>query len=679
MTPPESSQDTAPRPRHARVRFALRLIGAQLLLLLALRAVFYWSFRESGGDLSATDLVGSLWVGARFDLRLVLIVSLPILILQALAPLDPVRSSLARRAWGLFTALLATLLLVLYVVDLAHYDYLHERLNVGLLDQAQEPAIAAQMVWETYPVVWGLLGLVSFVVLWTWLLRRHVFATLDAEPSALTPLRRRLAWGGLFAFVALGIYGKASFYPLRWSDAYTRTNPFATALALNPVLFLLDSLPDRETPYDEALVRQHYPLLCELLEVDEPNAETLDFTRRVVPEKRLPGTPNLVIVHLESWSGFQTGILGEGMNPASDLDPSPFFDSIAREGLLFTNFFIPRPPTARSVFAMITGIPDVAEVRTSSRNPRIVTQHTLINELEGYERYYFLGGSATWANIRGLLAHNIEDLHIYEEGDYESPRGDVWGISDQALFEEAVGVLDREDGPVFAFIQTSGNHRPYTIPEDVEDFEVEQVDDATLLANGFPSLEAYNGFRFMDHSVKHLFEAVRGTKLEGNTVFVFYGDHGVPAPHGIQWERLGLPTVHVPLLIYAPGLIDEPRRYDQVASSVDILPTALGLLGVPYENQTLGRDLLVERPAEAHFAFLYNGLLDDELCLKPRPGGADRLYEYRVEGVLPEVSEGRPADLARMQEQFEALKAWCFYMLYHNAPPAPRVGEAAAR
>ncbi len=655
----------------ARVRFALRLVGVQLALLLVLRAVFFGLFRASGGELGLGELASALWVGAKFDLRLVLIVSLPLLLLQFLPPLDPRRHLPVRKLWIAFELLLGSALLLLHVVDLAHYDYLHERLSVGLLDQVMEPAIAARMVWETYPVIWGALALAIFSVLWTKLLAGFVFGALDAPEHHQSKLRRRLVWAGLVLFIAMGIYGKLSFYPLRWSDAYARTSPFATALALNPVLFFVDSLPDRETPYDEALVREHYALLAELLEVDEPNAETLDFRRYITPEKKLPGKPNLVIIHLESWSGFQTGILGAGMNPSSELDPSPFFDSIAREGLLFSNFFIPRPPTARSVFAMITGIPDVNQVRSASRNPRIVSQHTLLNALEGYEKFYFLGGSATWANIRGLLAHNIAGLQIFEEGDYQAPRGDVWGVSDLSLFSEALGILEAGEEPLFAFIQTSGNHRPYTIPEGLDDFEVQEVDDETLLANGFPSLEAYNGFRFMDYSLKRFFEAVAESSLHGNTIFMMYGDHGVPAPHGIQWERLNLPTVHVPLLIYAPGLIDEAARYDLAASSVDLLPTALGLLGLPYMNQTLGRDLLQERSAEEHFAYVYGSFLDDELCLREFPDGSRRIYEYRAPGVLPDVTEERPEDLARMSERYTAIDAWCYYMLYHNTPPAP--------
>jgi len=34
-------------------------------------------------------------------------------------------------------------------------------------------------------------------------------------------------------------------------------------------------------------------------------------------------------------------------------------------------------PTARSVFEMLTGVPDVNPTTTASRNPLVVNQHTL--------------------------------------------------------------------------------------------------------------------------------------------------------------------------------------------------------------------------------------------------------------------------------------------------------------
>jgi len=63
-----------------------------------------------------------------------------------------------------------------------------------------------------------------------------------------------------------------------------------------------------------------------------------------------------------------------------------------------------------------------------SRNPQAVDQHSVINDFQGYEKLYFLGGSASWANIRGLLNNNIGGLHLYEQDSYEAPKIDV-GVS----------------------------------------------------------------------------------------------------------------------------------------------------------------------------------------------------------------------------------------------------------
>lgn len=661
----------------SRVRLGLRLVGLQWALLLLYRAIFYFAFRDSGGELGLGELSSALWVGARFDLRLVLIVTAPFLLAGCLPWLDPRRGGGLRRAWLVVFVVLGVLLSIFYAFDFGNYDYLHERITAEVLDQALSPAIAAQMVWETYPVIPGLLALLVFAGLWTWVLRRLALVELD-RPEGDLPRRWRWApWTALVFLVAGGIYGKLSWYPLRWSDAFVFGSPFATSLALNPVLFFVDSIPNRGVPYDEERVREHYDELARLLEVDEPDREALEFGRTFTPAAPPVKRRNLIIIHLESWSGFQTGNMAGELNPSDELDPSPRFDALCEDGYLYTNFFVPRGPTSRSVWAMVTGVPDMNPLRSASRNPSIVRQHTLIEALEGYEKYYFLGGSATWANIRGLLAHNIEGLHIYEEGDYTSARGDVWGISDLAMFEEAVEVLERIEEPFFCFLQTSGNHRPYTIPEDKRGFEVaEGVDPELLMANGFASLEAYNGFRFLDHSLGHFFDLAREQGFFESTIFMMYGDHGVPAPHGIPWENLSLPAMHVPLLIYAPGLIEEGRRYDHVTSSVDLLPTALEMLGVPHFNQGMGRDLLVERPESEHFAFLQDGLLTDEYCLRLDPTRTARLYRYRSESPAQEVSAEFPEVFDELRRRYEALEEWCFYMLYHNTPRShPDGGE----
>jgi hypothetical protein len=553
----------------------------------------------------------------------------------------------------------------MYFVDLGHYDYLHERLNASAVDYLLSPMIALQFLWETYPVLPAILLLVLVAIGYGWIVNR--FACRELRQIS-TPLAR---WAQVTCFIAalvlygFGLYGKWSRYPLRWSEAYFSTNPFVSSLALNPVLFFFDTREFKTVRFDAQEVRKHYDVVADLLDVEVPDPATLDFSRYVVPGKKLPGRPNIVFIQLESFAGFKVGILGNGLNP------SPHFDEVARKSLLFTNFFIARPPTARAVFTVMFGTPDVNTPHSASRNPLIVRQHTLLNALEGYKKMYFLGGSATWGNIRAILAHNLDDFEVYEEGDFSTPPDDVWGISDLHLLEEANRVLRDQDEPFFALIQTAGNHRPYTIPEDKRGFELVEVDDQELKENGFETLASYNGMRFLDYSIGHFFRLASKKDYFNRTIFCLYADHGTIATRQIPWDRLYLTSHHVPFAIYAPGYISEGQRIDITASLVDVLPTVLGLMGVPHLNKTLGRDLLVQRPKDKHFAFInsfYSGLLDDEFYLFIDPKGTERLYRYRTPSPTEDVKGQFPGRARKMARLCRAIHETSKYLLYHNQP-----------
>jgi len=322
------------------------------------------------------------------------------------------------------------------------------------------------------------------------------------------------------------------------------------------------------------------------------------------------------------------------------------------------------------------GIPDIHSPHSASRNPLIVGQYTIVNALEGYKKMYFLGGSASWGNVRGMLAHNIDGLEIYEEGDFSTLPDDAWGISDLHLFEEANQILRVQDKPFFALIHTAGNHRPYTIPKDRGDFAVLQVDERKLKENGFDSLKDYNGMRFLDYSLGHFFRLASKEDYYRKTIFCMFADHGTVANQQIPWDTLSLTSHHVPFVIYAPGYFSKGRTIDTTASLVDILPTLIGVTGVPYLNKTLGRDLLVERPKEKHFAYIdsiYQGVLDDDFFLLLDPHGGQRLYRYRSDSPLVDVKDQNPERAAEMARLFEGIREASKYLLFHNRPNNPPV------
>ncbi len=560
---------------------------------------------------------------------------------------------------------IAAFLILTCFVDLAHYDYLHDRLNARAVEHILSPLIALEFIWETYRVIPGISLLVLLAMGYGWLVKRVAYRELEDGGHPLGKWPKLATVGMALILYGLGIHGKLSQYPLRWSEAYFSTNPFVTALALNPVLFFFDTREYKTVPFDEEKVRDHYDLVADLLEVDNPDRPSLNFSRYVVPKEKLAGRPNVVLILLESFAGFKVGAFGNGLNP------TPYFDSIARNSLLFNNFFVTRPPTARAVFTAMFGIPDIHAPHSASRNPLIVRQHTIVNALKGYKKMYLLGGSANWGNIRGVLAHNIEGLEIYEEGDFSYLPDDAWGISDLHLFEEANRILRVQDKPFFALIHTAGNHRPYTIPKDKRDFEEVEVDEEKLKENGFDSLRAYNGIRFLDYSLGHFFSLASKEDYFKRTIFCMFADHGTIATRQIPWDELTLTSHHIPFAIYAPGYFTEGRTIDTAGSLVDVLPTVLGLIGTPYLNKTLGRDLLVERSKDKHFAFInnmYRGLLDDEFLMLTDPQGRQRLYRYRSDSPLEDVREQYPQRAAEMARLEGAIRETSKYLLFHNAP-----------
>jgi hypothetical protein len=637
-----------------------------VLLLVAFflfRVVFWLLFRGLAPEASAGDWLYAWWVGFKFDLRLGLIILLPFLLLSWIPWLNAGRSVFARRGWVVYFALVSAALSLIYLIDLGHYGYLHERLNASALEHLEATGIALQVVWESYPVVWGGVLLILLGGGFAGLLVRFAFPQLGRPAGPCSRWQRVLLHSAFILFVLAGIYGKWSRYPLRWSDAFFHPDRFVSSVGLNPVLYFADTFEFRGMDYDEEQVRKHHPRMAVFLGVDPPDPARLSLRRRVIPHGSPLERPNLVLIHLESFAAFKCGIFGNA------LDPTPNLDRIAAQGTLFTHFFVTRPPTARCVFAVLFGIPDIHHPHSASRDPLVVRQHCIVNALQEYGKFYFIGGSASWGNIRGILAQNIPGIRIYEEGDYRYPAEDVWGISDLRLFEEANRILREQEKPFVAFIQTAGNHKPYTIPKDREGFTLKEVNDQLLWQSGFEEIAEFNSMRFVDYSLGRFFELASRESYFENTVFLMYGDHGTAATSAIPWEEIRLTYHQVPMVVYAPGISKQGRRMDTLGSLADLLPTAMGFTRAPYVNTTLGTDLfdaaLAERFVYINVGF-YGGLLDPEFYLYHPPAGGVQLHRYRSEVLAKDLKGEYPERVSEMEERYSAIHETAKYLLYHN-------------
>ena len=678
-----------------RVRLALGWLALLFAQLLLWRAVFVVHFYQAVG---VGDLCSALWLGIRFDLRLTLMLLVPVLLPLAL----PVRFTALHRPWLHWFSLLwifvvTTLIHLTAMIDIGHFSYVTARLNATVFGMVKDFAISGEMMLQSYPVGWLCLLLAVLSVGGWWLSRWWLWRQTCRQ--ALTPAPRwPVQVGTGFALTlcaAAGIYGNASFYPLRWSQAFSTSNPYLIAVSLNPALFLLDTMSVRGMTFDREKTIATWPVIAQRLGLPANLAPGQDpqFARwtppvTVVSEavvSELAGAEptrtkpakqwNIVSVQLETQAAHWLASHG------NSLRPTPYLDRIESESISFSTTYAPAYGTARTVWAFFSSIPDVSQIKTATRNPLIADQHSVAMAFTGYDHLYFLGGSANWANIRAFLQQSLPGLHIWEEGDYPGEqRIDVWGVSDLTLLQRAHRELEARDRskPFFCQIQTSGNHRPYTIPDKNAGFTLRHAAPETLTDAGLSDNDQYNAVRLIDHFIGTWLEEVKKGSYINDTIFVFYGDHGTSCPQtpGMGADfALNLVPLRIPLFIWSPGLKLSPRRIDTPASIVDILPTVAALAGVPVLNTTMGQNLLAPdlNPNRSVFMLVdaggsmeMGGRNRDFFLRTNAEGSKVTLHDLHSATPQIDVSAAHPAERERLQAETEAMFRASQWMMYHN-------------
>ena len=656
-------------PRLIRWLFSVLLIF--LLVMTLLRLVFYLRYNPLGKPFSGSAML----MGLRFDIKFASILILCILALCSFPILNPFKNIKAKKIWNSLLSIIFFITLLFYAVDYYHYDYLQQRLNASFLNYFNDASITINMGLQSYPVFSVLLLILLLTFIISILLKNILFYY---QTQFVINKTRGVGYYVLFfLLLALGVFGKLGQFNLRWSDAFTLTDNFKATLALNPFQSFFSSLKFRDTKPDINKTRQYYPLMSTYFNVQHKDSVLLNYERDYSGEKIIINQPNVVLVICESFCMFRSSMSGNPFNT------TPYFNELSQQGVFFDRCFTPSFPTARGVWATVTGIPDVLgdNNRTASRSPEVVNQQTIINDLKGYEKFYFIGGDPTWANIKGLLLNNIDSLHLYSQEDFKAKKVDVWGIDDKNLLLESNQILAKQQRPFFAVIQTADNHRPYTIPQDdLKVFKKVNYPTDSVVKYGFEDIDQLNAFRYTDFCFQQFMEAAQKEKYFNNTIFVFVGDHGLPgnanAMYPKSWSEQSLTRLHVPLLFYAPKLL-QPKQINTVCSQTDIMPSVASLLKVSYRNNSMGQSLFdstIKKPASAfiidHEARTTGIVNNDFYYLKNIKSGKIDFVSVKNNAPIP---TDRKMDSIKHQMGIltDAYYETAKYLLFHNKKNKP--------
>ncbi len=648
------------------ILFLARFIFTWLCLIF-FRILFLGKFYHSDFYTEQEGIVDSLLLGARFDLKLAALIFVPLTIIYLFFSINKKKREVCTTV---YLAIIGLPIGALYYSDFLYFAYLKSRLNASILTFSNNSEDSLKMISESYnlPLAFVTVLLLLITYLGVSYALNLILSKFKIEPS-LSKIQKRIAVASIIASLSLSIYGSFSYYPLRWSQAFQNEVTVLSNLSLNPVLYFIDTLKFKEADYNLEKVSKLRSALSKRFQYENSKLDSFRILTSKFKDQEV--RPNIIVIVLESMAAYKTMSFGNKLNP------TPSLDSLIKDSIFFKNFYTTSTATARSIFSSITGLADVSKVKTGSRNPLMVNQHSLLNYMKDYEKYYFIGGNANWGNIKGVLKNNIKDLKLYEEANFESPHNDVWGISDYNLFKESFSILNNRNSerPFFALIQTAGFHRPYTIPEGDFQFEVKTMNEKDLKKYGFISNEEYNSLRFQDFALGSFISKMSKSSMFKNTVFLIYGDHGLPHNNAVnvsKWNKNSIITdYHVPLIIYSPHRL-KPEHKDDIASLSDIMPTVLDLAGYDGKTRTFGSSLFNEDREKFAFSFSwfpphYISYIDKDFYIQKIPNTENGLLNlYRSETPLVDIKKDNPEKYNELSTLLDALYEKNKYILYHN-------------
>lgn len=594
------------------LQWVIRLFVLYLVIFTLFRVATYIAFNpdkhalhgENAGEYGFARVLPAFFLGVLYDLRWISLALAPIVVASCVPHWTPFRNRRNKKIWSVYLVIITFVMLFFFGADFGHFEYVRTRLNASALNFFEDSAISLQMLWESYPIFWIFFGLVVLILILAWFINRTHFKVEEKNIHKSKYDYHRRWYLVTLALMAFFVYGGFSTTPLTKHDAFRKMNDeFRGFLSLNPFQNFFTSLKFRNPGFkgnkpDEKKRIGYYPVIASLIQPDSASLADTLYTRHENPVS-LNGVPvNVVVVLCESLSAYKTSMSG---NP---LNATPFVQQMADSSLYFDRCFTPHFGTARGVFALLSGIPDVQISRFSSRNKHAVQQRTIINDFKEHDKLYFIGGSSKFNNFKGMIG-NISNVKLFEQQHYHSKKYNVWGISDKNLFMESNDIMKQQTKPFFAVIQTADNHEPYTIPKEDTDFVKRTIPSDSLAKYGFKSESEYNATRYLDYCIQKFITQASKENYFRNTLFIFIGDHGVigdaRSMYPETWTSHRLTEEHVPLIFYAPGFV-KPQKRQEPVSMIDILPTAAGIAGVPYTNTTFGRDLL--SPAkQGNYAF----------------------------------------------------------------------------
>ena len=556
--------------RTALYKRLLCYFGISMCTLSLLRVIFICVHHEAG--MRFMDILKALGIGVIIDSSVMSCCVIVCFLLGILVAFLNEKAGKRVLAIGLTTAFLSVA--ALNVVDVFYYGYYNTRLSYNLVRLfGENPWENFVMIWKSFPLLWIIIGCIVAMVL-IWLLVERLFREVQMRQQVGRTIPAVLLTFGVLSFLYYGppfwrlttFSSEVMLNQAASNGAYTLVKSYSVIHRTHGDMFPFE---DQEVKEDMA---KNLAFICSKEEtLVSPMAPTL----RKFNEPNILETPkNIVIIIGESFSATLTGVVGQ-----DERSYSPYFDSICKEGMLFTHCFSNGPRTQHGIVSVMSGFPSVigsSLIRRRESNAFFTIADAV--RQEGYETYFIHGGNLDYDDMRDYLRQgNFQ--HIYGVEDFDTWRfKNDWGVCDEDLFDFAYQKIKEAKQPHLTVILTMSNHLPYDIPEEFAKSHPEVA--------GFQDMKA--SYYYADYAFGTFMDRLKTLPDYENTLVLRTADHG----EVYSQEDRPFRMFHIPALLLNGSRCD--TVFDAVCSQMDFVPTLLSEIGYKGAFPCIGRNLFAK-------------------------------------------------------------------------------------
>ena len=284
---------------------------------------------------------------------------------------------------------------------------------------------------------------------------------------------------------------------------------------------------------------------------------------------------NVILVVLEGIQYRYTSLYKGRLRYDEQGNLTPYLDSLAQQGVEFTNTRSTLTHTTKVLFSLLTGrFPSVSQdlAETVPVEKPYASISAILKHKLNYRTAFFQSAKGNFEARPGLV-HNLGFENFWARDDLNSNDAFLGYLAcdEFAMLEPIVRWITADDNrPFFLTLMLSVTHDPYEVPQWFTE----------------PAKEPLARYRqtvsYTDKFLAALDVELAKLNLTNETIFCVISDHAEAfGEHGLLGhERIAFDeAVQIPFCLRAPFLVSPGAKITRPVSSVDLAPTLLTLLG----------------------------------------------------------------------------------------------------